>query len=323
MTAAAATAGGVPVDVAADIQNGWIWIILLCTIGVGNLVFFWKSIPKPSAAAVYSGKTDTTSTVLAGIYVFVCVYRSVFMTDTHARMCFTDTVWNWPIMNRGLAAVAEISFGVLGVRTLRTIAVATGRFLPPAVEWYTRNLVVLGSIVVVVANTSSTIGVVTHHSAPLILEECLWFVYATTSTIGAGLCVFQLPLPKPAGVDGSVERKWQLIRTLLYILIVAGSVFAVYLAVEDIPMYIRQYRRETAPGVVHPVYDLSTGLADSSRCHITTKRWSAWTGVWLWQTLYFTFGPIAVSLQLRLLSLVRSAGDSASSSAASEPKKEN
>jgi hypothetical protein len=97
-------------DLDPDVRQGQVWIALLSGAGVLNGLFYLHSAKRSATGA----RADGLSRVFAGIYAFVCAYRSLFMTDTHRRLCFTDTPMNAAIVNRTLAAVAEISFGKKG-----------------------------------------------------------------------------------------------------------------------------------------------------------------------------------------------------------------
>jgi hypothetical protein len=193
----------------------------------------------------------------------------------------------------------------MGVLALRRVAEAllsasASSSSPSRLHAFTRSyirhaLVPLGTIQCVTSNLCSHYGVLTRWSVPLILEECGWLVYACATSLGAAL-VLLVTTPS----DAATQR----IRRLLQVLLFASLCFAAYLAAVDIPMYIAQWRRETAPGSTHTLLILSEGLADSWQCKIVSQKWSEWRGVWLWQTLYFIFGPFSTSMQLQLLRLV-------------------
>ena len=118
---------------------------------------------------------------------------------------------------------------------------------------------------------NSWYAVLTTRNIGHVVEETLWGVTAVLS-VGAMLVLWR---------DASARaRRW------LAVAIVAGSAYAAYMFLVDVPMYWARWQADEAAGRLYPT--LATGVADAASRWQVSHDWSHWRSEVVWMTLYFS-----------------------------------
>lgn len=124
------------------------------------------------------------------------------------------------------------------------------------------------------------LGVVTLNHLAHALEESLWLL--TMGAVGAALAVVST---HQTGWDATASH------------IAAGiaGAFVVFMALVDVPMYVRRWREGLASGA--PRLSLTEGWRDAWTRREPTGAWSAWRPEVPWLSGYFS-GAVWISLAL-------------------------
>ena len=201
---------------------------------------------------------------LAGVYTFVCAFRSFYPRIDLERTVMVDHWLSNIVLGRSAATVAEMCFTVQLSLVLLELAPAA-----PWIEGVAWAIVPL----IAVAQVTCWAGVVTGNNLWHALEESLWAVTVLlVAAAGVGL--------------------WPTAEGLMPTLLVMGwlgcGVSAYVMAGVDVPMYIRRGRAEKAAGTAHR--GLGAGFADAWRRREPTGAWSVWRHEVTWMTPYFSAG---------------------------------
>jgi hypothetical protein len=231
----------------------------------------WVWIARSASPSTHYAETQLQ---LSGVYVGVCVFRSLFPRVDLERMCLWDTWLSAILIGRTLATIAELCFALQCALFVQRLSLMTGMPLLYAGAQAFVPLVILAELVCWYAVLSlNHIG----HA----IEESLWalLMLILSATFGAAALAAQAPL------------RWMLIAGFLVYGVGAGLTIAF-----DVRMYIRRWRLKSA-SVRLP---LATGLRDSRHRRHPTSTWEVWREEAPWMTLYFSIG-VWTSLAMVLL----------------------
>jgi hypothetical protein len=251
------------------------WKLRLWLGGLAGLaalnVGLWLSIAASGQATTPYARTQL---VLAGIYVAVCSFRSLFPRVDLERVCVWDTWLSAIVLGRTLATVAEMCFAVQCALFVHRLAEVAG--LPPLAAG-AQTLVPLAAV----AQTACWYAVLSLNHAFHAVEEVLWaaIMLILSAATGAAALV----------VDGP-PRLW------LSAIAVAYAGGAILTIAVDVRMYVRRWRTHAA-GARLP---LAAGLRDSGVRRRPRFTWAVWREEAPWMTVYFSVG-VWTSLAMILL----------------------
>jgi hypothetical protein len=260
---------------AAEQSTGvMLWWSAISAIGVANILA-WLLIAR-------RGETDEDpalrrlrmwQTILSGLFVFGCAYRSFLPLAEGQRIVLVDTRFSSAFVSRTVATIAELSITAqwalfvghwtkaIGSR----IGYVVSRLLVPAIAF---------------AEINSWYTTLTTNFAGSVIEETTWAVTSATMTLTL------------------VALWWQraeVRRPFIGAAIVLNAAYVMFMATVDVPMYKSRVRADTASGKTY--LTLAEGAADSARRKVVTRRWEDWHEEMPWMTLYFSAG-VWISLSL-------------------------
>ena len=206
----------------------------------------------------------TAHVALAGVYTFVCAFRSFYPRIDLERTVMVDHWLSNIVLGRSAATVAEMCFTVQLSLVLFELA--------PTVPWLTQIGWVIIPIIAI-AQITCWAGVLTGNHLWHALEESLWSATVLLMAVaGFGL--------------------WSSAEGLMVTLLVAGwlgcGVSMFVMSGIDVPMYIRRWRSEQAAGATYRSF--SGGFGDAWRRREPTGAWSVWRHEVAWMTPYFSAG---------------------------------
>lgn len=260
------------------------WWNLLCGIAGLNLIA-WTA----STAWLHRNRPDGTTwphqrlqLLLSALYVLGCGYRSVLPVFDVPRVVMVDSWASSVLVGRTVATIAELSFAAQWALLLRGAALATGH---RASHWVACAVVPM----ITLAELHSWYAVLTTRNIGHVIEETLWGTAALLSVLA------MLLMWPQASARG---RRW------LTLAVLAGSLYAAYMFLVDVPMYWARWLADEAAGRSYP--SIWQGVADAaSRWHVS-HDWHHWRSEVVWMTLYFSvavwisIGLAHVPLPLRL-----------------------
>jgi hypothetical protein len=290
-----------------------VWWVVMSGISLFNIVVLVVNLVKPqhaSHSAASDSKSSASSTryqrwmrLLAIPYVLGCALRATMPRIDGSRICFFDSWLSSTVVGRSVATVAELAFfAQLALATeqlARDLALLDRSFR--RVYRIQRKCCVLAMSGIVLAEYVSWIGVLTTNQLWHCIEESLWLV--CTSVLAVCCAVLRSKAQtmqanefdnnnnsscaSGAGSAGSVGSAGSA-STFLRSMVVCSSVYAVYMALLDIPLYYARYVDDSA--IVPPVRYLTVaqGLFDASYCHIVSQSIDVWQHDVVWMTLYFS-----------------------------------
>jgi hypothetical protein len=251
------------------------WWHLLCLIAGVNLLA-WTA----STAWLHRHRPDGTTwphqrlqLLLSALYVLGCGYRSFLPVFDVPRVVMVDSWASSVIVGRTVATIAELSFAAQWALLLRGGALATGhRF----------SLAVAHAIVpmIAIAETNSWYAVLTTRNIGHVVEEALWGTAAVLSVLA------MLTLWPQANARG---RRW------LAVAITAGTLYAAYMFLIDVPMYWGRWLADEAAGRAYTT--VAAGAADAASRWTVSHDWAHWRSEVVWMTLYFS---VAVWISIAL-----------------------
>jgi hypothetical protein len=248
-----------------------LWLGSLAALAAFN-VGLWIWIAQ--SVSLRSAYTET-QLVLSGVYVAVCVFRSLFPRVDLERACLWDTWLSTILLGRAAATVAELCFALQCSLFVQRLSDITGMPL-------------LGTVadvfvpLVVVAELLCWYAVLSLNHVGHAIEESLWalLMLMLSVVLGAAALAAEGPL-----------------RLMLFTgFLVYGAGAGLTMAF-DVRMYIRRWQQRAPAGLY---LTLATGLHDSHCRRHPTLAWDFWREEVPWMTLYFSFG-VWTSLAMVLL----------------------
>lgn len=201
---------------------------------------------------------------LAGVYTFVCAFRSFFPRVDLERTVLVDHPLSNIVLGRSAATVAEMCFTA-------QLSLLLFEF-SPQVPWVSAIGVVILPLIAV-AQLTCWAGVLTGNHLWHAAEESLWAAMVLLLAVaGVGLW---------PGADATLR-----IGLGASLVACAGAVFV--MAGLDVPMYVRRYREEVRTGASFMTF--SAGLRDALARREPTGAWSVWRHEVAWMTPYFSLG---------------------------------
>ena len=188
-----------------------VWWSIMVGINTINFLVFWylfSKSRKSDSLEPENAKYKKTVRILGAIYVFVALYRSIFVSSYPNRLTWFDSMTNSPLLIRCFALFAECSFALIVMfvllQLIKEIPVsgkwtknAFGRFLMTKTPY-------LVAVCILTAQFCAYSGLITQYLAFFAVEETLWTI--------AFLSIFPLVIVQLIHVSKNYEpslRKWK------------------------------------------------------------------------------------------------------------------
>lgn len=210
---------------------------------------------------------------LSGIYVLVCAFRSVLPRADVQRICLFDTWFSSVFLGRTLATLGELAF--IGQWSL--VLHRLGLELRDNKTQYLARVTI---VLIAVAEFFSWYAVITTHYFGNFIEESLWAL----AYVLIGISLWRLS-----------RKTFGALRLATYFGVLGSSLYVLFMATVDIPMYVRRLLLDTANH--KPLLGLRDGIVDLNTRWTVTQSIADWKAEIPWQTLYFTFA-VLVSIAL-------------------------
>jgi hypothetical protein len=254
------------------------WWYFLCAVGALNIIA-WAFSCRLLAQRRHTMSPESYATRrllvgLAGVYVFGCAYRCVFLVYDVPRICLFDNVFASVLVGRSVATLAELCFVGQWALILRESSRATGSMVGKVVA---RALVPL----IVIAETCSWFSVLTTDNVGHVAEESLWGL--AVALLVASVVVL---LPRTAPARRPVLAAWCL----------AGLAYVGFMFTVDVPMYWTRWLADEAAS--RHYLTLTQGLLDVAHRHVVSHAWADWKNEVAWMSLYFS---VAVWMSIALV----------------------
>jgi len=243
-----------------------VWWIALSAVSVVNIAR-WLLVRRELARTPTSeplASEQRRMLVFAGVFTFVCAFRSFLPRADVQRICLVDSWFSTVLVGRFVATLAELSLmaqvalAVRGAaRELGSTAIARLSFaIVPAIA---------------IAETCSWYAVITRDFIGNAFEESIWGL--TSLVVGSA----GLYLARTAA--GPLRR---------FLRICAALAFAhvVFEATIDVPMYVTRYLADRAAGASYAGF--VDGIRDLASRWVVTFGWSDWHDELAWMALYFS-----------------------------------
>ena len=243
------------------------WWSFLAIVSVANIAIWlslYRYLQEPQTESVGSASGVRVMLFLSAAYVFGCAFRSFLPRADVQRICLFDTWLSSVTVGRSVATVAEICFVVQWAIILHRLGMMTGADTTLNMAWVIVPLIVI-------AECFSWHAVLTRNYLGHAIENSIWALCFLM--IGIGLCRL---LPDFAGP----------VRAGLVLTIIGITGYLVFLAIIDVPMYLRKWQAEDVDRRA-PLSHLE-GLWDASRRWVVTHDLAEWKDEIAWMSLYFS-----------------------------------
>jgi hypothetical protein len=267
-----------------DLANPvWQWWLSLSAAGIVNLAL-WAWVRRGVLATLPADPADARLqrrlVQLAGLYAFVCAFRSLVPRADVQRITLFDSFVATVLVGRAAATVAELAFvrqwSLAMERAAEVAGVRTSLFV-------SRAAVPL----IAVAECFSWYAVLSTNYLGNVVEESLWATVGALAVLGCGALALRFREP---------------FRRALWICVGCGLVYVAFMALHDVPMYVSRFRADEA---AHRVFfTFAAGLRDVATRRVVTASLDDWREEMPWMTFYFTLS-VWFSLGLATLQLAR------------------
>ena len=240
------------------------WSYLLSAVATINVVAWCLSV----------GAARRWQIILAGVYVFGCAYRSIFLVYDVPRIVLHDSFLSSVLIGRSVATLAELCFVAQWALLLRESSRTTGCIVGRVVSLALVPLIV-------VAETCSWYSVLSTSNLGHTAEESIW-----------GLCVALLVVSVAMILPRSAPAR----RPILAAWCFAGVAYVAFMFTVDVPLYWSRWLADEAVG--RRYLSLADGLRDVAGRRVVSYRWEDWRHEVAWMSLYFS---VAVWISISLI----------------------
>lgn len=254
----------------------WQWWLALSAASAANVVA-WFAVRR-AARKRQDDRLQLRMVALAGVYVFVCAFRSVVPRADVQRITLFDAWFATVLAGRAAATAAELSFvaqwSLALHRAAKLARVKTARYVA---AWAVPAIAV--------AECFSWYAVISTNYLGNVVEESIWATVGLGTVLAAGALA-----PRYRGAV------WK----FLAFCFGCALAYVAFMVLHDVPMYVARWRAAEASGQVYlPFWE---GLRDLATRRVVTFDISDWREEIPWMSFYFTLS-VWFSLGLCLVSL--------------------
>lgn len=211
---------------------------------------------------------------LAAVYTLGCGFRSVLPRADLRRVVLVDSWISAIFIGRTVATIAELSF------------VLQWSFLLYELGLFSQNKTVLKLSkwpfpIIFIAELFSWYACTTSNYMGTIIEESLW-------AIAAAITVYGLWISSVHYIKEQLK--------FLYMAIVAGLMYVLYMLMVDVPAYVNKWMADEKTGKVYK--SVQDGLIETTQQWTVGLTYQDWQYEMIWMTLYFS---VAVWMSIYLI----------------------
>ena len=261
----------------------WAFLVIISIFNIAFIIIYMLS----------HKLTDMQKPLLfALIFSIVCGIRAIWPTKYVEKTCFLKTKIYTPFIIRILATVAEIAYILLFVVVFLHIIKTIHKFTTHKLD-HLKPYIYAVIPLILLAEVFSWLGSVTEYQFWNISEEVMWFI---SSIILIALSIYIL-----SKIKTSSEPKVKSIYYLLSVTVPVATLFATFLALVDIPMYIRRFNKNNITEIKdiksffrdfenkHKI-NFDKRLDEMKKCQQVDNSLDTWKEEIPWLTGYFTIG---------------------------------
>jgi hypothetical protein len=223
--------------------------------------------------------------LMAGVFTFVCAFRSVLPRIDVSRVCWLNTPLNTPLIGRSAAMLAELAWAWQMSLVIRRVAIRLrrqGALTQPVLGKYARAGNAVFALAFVAEGCSWT-NLITESNFFAVIEQALWSLLFFCT----GIALFYLQRCWPDS-----PRSYLVFITIVLCMAIEQSfeAFALYL-----PRFIRDEASRRAEIHSHPknasssfYQSFSSGLHKLSECAVVSQDMSVWASDAPWMVGYFS-----------------------------------
>ena len=268
-------------------QNTYIWWAVMCAICAANVAFLFHSRRVSPPRDAHERSMELAATV----FVLGCAWRGVFPVQWEIRPhgCLFET----PMMLAGGELLDELVAQAVECAIAYQAAQTTARALRAAdAPGLARVAARCHWPIVVLARTACWIGCATDNKAFHIVEESTWATcFGLLALCAWASFAFEATRASVATPKDSSPRDF------LATVALAFSVYFVFMYRVDVPMYVAQWREDTAARTEY--WSFADGLREMVKCDQVTRDFEHWREGVPWMTGYFAVVPYASVLLMR------------------------
>ena len=245
----------------------WWWGLLTLVSATNIAIWFLLYDQLHTPLADYVDRTPGVELMLllCAAYVFGCAFRSFLPRADIQRICLFDTWLSSVLVGRSVATFAEVCFVAQWAVLLRRLGTMAGADTTLNAAWIALALVLIAECI-------SWYGVLTANYLGGAIENSIWAIAFSVVAIGLARL-----LPD---FDGPV-------RIVLAIAIGGIALYLTFLAIIDIPMYVKRWRSKVGNHGKLLLGPLE-GLHDVATRWVVTYDIAAWKDEIPWMSLYFS-----------------------------------
>ena len=273
-----------------NIVLGW-WTFLI-VVSIFNIAFITNYYFTHSL-----NNKQTFVFILAFIFAIVCAIRTISPTKYTEKTCFLKTKIFTPFIIRTLATIAELAYIILCVYVFIHIIKLIQQYSNKKLG-HIKPYVYAVIPIIVLAEIFSWSGSITEYQPWNISEEVMWLV-ATLIFIGLSLYILSI-------IKNIKSPKIKSVYNFFTITIPIATVFAGFLAIVDIPMYVNRWKEDkkldVKPIKIETIKDFVLDFKEKHRldydkkfndlqqCRKVDQSFDEWKQEIPWLTGYFTIG---------------------------------
>lgn len=273
-----------------NIVLGW-WTFLI-VVSVFNIAFIGNYYFTHSL-----NNKQTFVFALAFIFAIVCAIRTISPTKYTEKTCFLKTKIFTPFIIRSLATIAELAYIILCVYVFIHIIKLIQQYSNKKIG-HLKPYVYAVIPIIILAEIFSWSGSITEYQPWNISEEVMWLV-ATLIFIVLSLYILSI-------IKNIKSPKIKSVYRFFTITIPIATLFAGFLALVDIPMYVNRWKKdkklEIKPIEIKTIKDFvldfkekhkldyDKKINDLQQCRKVDQSFDEWKQEIPWLTGYFTIG---------------------------------
>jgi hypothetical protein len=243
----------------------WQWWLILSLVSLANIAMWLFA--RRAAAKEHSGpdnRLQAVMIVLAGIYVFVCAFRSVIPRADVQRISLFDTWAATVFVGRTAATAAELSFVAQWSLALRRVARLAGE--------RTAEVIALSAVpIIALAEGFSWYAVISTNYLGNVIEESLWAATGMLAVVASAML-----LPRYLGA----------LQKVLALCLASSLAYCAFMVTHDVPMYLHRWLAAQAGGQAYlPFWE---GLRDVATRRVVTYDINDWREEIPWMSFYFS-----------------------------------
>jgi hypothetical protein len=266
----------------------WPWWTVMVLVNVMNLIACaWVFARTRGSRADPDARYRDWMRIMGVVFTAVAAYRSVFVCKYVARMAWFDSLANSPLLIRGLAVFAELSFsGQIALAMARVnhdLSMSRAEGAPALSRLLVRRAPYFMWSCIALAQIFATAGVITRNELSGAIEETLWSV-GFLSVLPLAVMQFR----RASAVRDSSGR-FDLVRTFTRVSLFWCAVYCTWALTWSLPFWIWPSALKQMRTGLPPVQYGLLAVKEAFTVVHESKAWHDWRfGFLFWHSAYFS-----------------------------------